>query len=69
MAALWNKALRYIFVLWFLLSSSFFFLFFLAYSQDAKNRQKFAVWAASHNCVGLYFATKACIDNRKNTVK
>jgi len=22
--------------------------------QDAKNRQKFAVWAASHNFVGLY---------------
>jgi len=33
--------------------------------QDPKNRQKFAIWAPSHNCVGLYFATKACVDNRK----
>jgi len=22
--------------------------------QDAKNCQKFAIWAPSHNCVGLY---------------
>jgi len=22
--------------------------------QDPKNRQKFAIWAPSHNCVGLY---------------
>jgi len=29
MAALWNRAGRYIFALWFLLLSSFFFLFFL----------------------------------------
>jgi len=35
--------------------------------QDAKNRQKFAVCASSHNFVSSYiFATKACIDNRKN---
>jgi len=37
--------------------------------QDPKNRQKFAVWAPSQNFVGLYiFATKACIDNRKNVL-
>jgi len=36
--------------------------------QDPKNRQKFALWAPSHNYVGLYiFATKARIDNRKKT--
>jgi len=23
-------------------------------TQDAKNRQKFAIWAPSHNFVGLY---------------
>jgi len=33
--------------------------------QDAKDRQKFAIWAPSHNFVGQYFRTKACIDNRK----
>jgi len=33
--------------------------------QDAKNRQKFAIWAPSHNFSGCIFATKACIDNRK----
>jgi len=33
-----------------------------------KSRQKIAIWAPSHNFVGLYvrFATKARIDNRKN---
>jgi len=34
--------------------------------QDPKNRQKFAIWAPSHNFVGRIFATKARIDNRKN---
>jgi len=36
--------------------------------QHAENRQKFTIWAPSHNFVGLYpyiFATKACIGNRK----
>jgi len=36
MAALWNRALLYIFVLWFLLLS--IFLFFLAYSQPSQIR-------------------------------
>ena len=35
MAALWNRAGRYIFVLWFFLSIFFFFLFFLAYFQPS----------------------------------
>jgi len=34
--------------------------------QDAKNRQKLAIWELSHNILsGCIFATKACIDNRK----
>jgi len=34
-----------------------------------KNRKNFAIWAPSHNFVGLYiFATKACIDNRKKVL-
>jgi len=44
----------------------------LAGNTGRKNRQKFAIWAPSHNFVGLYlciFATKACIDNRKQVVK
>jgi len=36
MAALRNRAGHYIFVLWFLLSSSFFLSFFLAYSQPSQ---------------------------------
>jgi len=36
--------------------------------QDAKNRQKFAIWALSHSYVGYIFATKARIDNRKKTL-
>jgi len=36
MAALWNRAGHYIFVLWFLLLSSFFLSFFLAYSQPSE---------------------------------
>jgi len=28
-----------------------------------------AIWAPSHNFVGLIFATKACIDNQKKFVK
>jgi len=36
--------------------------------QDPKNRQNFAIWAPSHNFVGL-FTTKAHIDNRKKIVK
>jgi len=36
--------------------------------QVAKNCQKVAIWAPSHNFVGLYiFGTKANIDNRKKT--
>jgi len=31
-----------------------------------KNRQKFAIWAPSHNFVGCIFATKARIDNQKH---
>jgi len=34
--------------------------------EDAKNRQKFAICATSHNFVGHIFATKAPIKNRKN---
>jgi len=87
MAALWNRAGHYIFCP--VVSSSFYLLFFLAYSQplqigclptsthavalvgisdrglkhaargslkiqDAKNCQKFAICAPSHNFVGLY---------------
>jgi len=37
--------------------------------QDAKNCQKFAICAPSHNFVEDIFATKACIDNRKKLVK
>jgi len=37
--------------------------------QDPKNGQKFVIWAPSHNFIGLYLATKACIDNRKKLVK
>ena len=37
--------------------------------QDAKNRQKFAICAPSHNFVGPVFATKAHIDNREKIVK
>jgi len=33
-----------------------------------KNRQKFAIWAPSHNLSGCIFATKACIDNQKNSL-
>jgi len=33
MAALWNRAGHYIFMLWFLSSSSIYLLFFLAWSQ------------------------------------
>jgi len=35
--------------------------------QDPKNRQKYAIWAPSHNFLGYMFATKAYIDNRKKT--
>ena len=93
-----------IFILWFLLSSAFFFFLFLPrltsavadwmstirahmlwpycefkmqvcaapgslHTEDAKSRQKIAIWAPSHNFVGLYLATKACIDNRKKLAK
>jgi len=38
--------------------------------QVAKKSPKIAIWAPSHNFVGLYiFATKARIDNRKKLVK
>jgi len=33
--------------------------------QDAKNRQKFPIWAQSHTLSGYIFVTKARIDNRK----
>ena len=36
--------------------------------QDAKNRQKFAICAPSHDFVGLYLTTEACIDNRKKNL-
>jgi len=36
---------------------------------DAKDRQKFAIWAQLHNWSGYIFATKAHIDNRKKIVK
>jgi len=37
-------------------------------TQDAKMSPKIAIWAPSHNFVGLYiFAIKARIDNRKKT--
>jgi len=36
--------------------------------QDPKNSQNFAIWAPSHNFVGLFiFASEACIDNHKKT--
>jgi len=38
----------------------------LAEIQDAKNREKFVIWAPSHNFVACIFTTKACVDNRKN---
>ena len=34
--------------------------------RDAKNRQKVAIWAPPTTLSGYIFATKACIDNRKN---
>jgi len=37
--------------------------------QDAKKSPKIAIWAPSHNFVGLYLPTKARIDNRKKIVK
>jgi len=93
MGALCNRAGHYIFVLWFLLLSSFYLSIFLLISspnvsrsrldvyhtsahgvtsvriqdaglkltargylkiRDAKSRQKIAIWASSHNFVGLY---------------
>jgi len=38
--------------------------------QDPKDRRKFAIWAPSHNVVGLYLHKKATyIDNRKKFAK
>jgi len=63
MAALYNRAGHYIFALWFLLFSFFPRLISavakcaargLLEMQDPKNCQKFAIWALSHNFVGLY---------------
>jgi len=61
MAALWYRAGHYIFALWFLLSFFFFSLpnlsgrrFGSQKIQDAKMMQKIAIWASSHNFVGLY---------------
>jgi len=34
--------------------------------QDAKNRQKFGIWAPSQTLSGYILAPKARIDNRKN---
>jgi len=34
-----------------------------------QNRQKVAIWAPSHTLSGYIFATKACIDNRRKSVK
>jgi len=34
--------------------------------QQPKRRQKFAIWAPSHNLSSYIFAIKARIDNRKN---
>ena len=41
----------------------------LAGNAGPKKSPKYAIWAPSHNFVGLCFATKACIDNRKKLVK
>jgi len=41
----------------------------LAENTGRKKRQKFAFWAPSHYFVGLFFVTKAHIDNRKKLVK
>jgi len=37
----------------------------LAENTGRKNRQKFAIWAPSHNLLGYIFATKARIDSRE----
>jgi len=37
--------------------------------QDPNKSPEIAIWAPSHNFVGLYLATKARIDNRKKLVK
>ena len=37
--------------------------------QDAKKSPKIAIWAPSHNFVGLYLRNKARIDNGKKHVK
>ena len=114
MVALWNRADRYIFILWFLLSIclfflSFFFFFFFprlisavgdwmsailphvtvwpqsefrmqcsrsetcctrlaGNARRKKNRQKVAICAPSNNLSGYILATKARIDNRKNSL-
>jgi len=36
--------------------------------QDPKKSPKIAIWAPSHNFVGLYLATTACIDNPKKNL-
>jgi len=36
--------------------------------KSPKIRQKIAIWAPSHNFVGLYIATKACIDSWKKNL-
>jgi len=76
MAALRSRCGHYIFALWFLSSSSFFYssprcglnanlgrrsetcCTRLAGNAGPKKRQKFAIWAPSHNFVGLYLRNK-----------
>jgi len=50
MAALWNEAGHYIFALWFLLLSSFFFLLF---SSPNLSRRRFDVYHTSTHGVAL----------------
>jgi len=50
MAALWNRAGHYVFVVWFLLSSTFFFLLF---SSPILSRRMLDVYHASTHGVAL----------------
>jgi len=69
MAALWNRAGYYIFILWFL-SIFFFFLSSFFSSPDLGGHKIAKNWPPGHhhtNLSGYIFATKARIDNRKKT--